>query len=69
MIRRMRVSTISTPSVSGSAPPLRLVPAPRTTYGICASAQADTTLATSDALPGRIAASGSGPSRRIPSER
>ena len=57
-MRRIRVSAISTPSSTGSAPPLRPEPAPRATHGIEVSWQAATTCWTSSALPGSTTARG-----------
>jgi hypothetical protein len=57
-IRRIRASTISTPSETGSAPPERPVPAPRATHGTPASWQARTTSRTCSAVPGSTAAAG-----------
>ena len=58
-MRRSRVSTISTPSCTGSAPPDRPLPEPRATHGTPSSWQARTTAATSPASPGSTATRGS----------
>ena len=54
----MRVTAISTPSTTGSAPPDRPEPAPRATHGTPSSEHARTTSRTSPALPGRTTAPG-----------
>src|SRR3954452_7128134 len=57
-IRRMRETTISTPSSTGRAPPDRPEPAPRATHGTPASWHARTTRWTCSAESGRTTAPG-----------
>jgi hypothetical protein len=56
--RFIRLSTISTPSLTGSAPPERPEPAPRATHGTSWRAHACTTARTSAAPGGSTAAAG-----------
>ena len=57
----MRVSTTSTPSATGSAPPDSPEPAPRATHGISSRAHSCTIAWTSSAVPGEQRARGRAP--------
>ncbi len=54
----MRLSTISTPSLTGSAPPLSPEPAPRATHGTLSRAHAWTIAWTCSVVDGSTAAAG-----------
>jgi hypothetical protein len=57
-MRRIRVSEMSTPSATGSAPPDSPEPAPRATHGTPARWQARTTACTSSVVSGSTTAPG-----------
>ena len=58
-MRRIRDTTMTTPSSTGSAPPDRPEPDPRATHGAPCSVAAPTHACTSSAVSGRAAAPGS----------